>query len=333
MIIPSSVVQKYGYIEPYLTNVGERVKQTVFAYCEREGFAFAARYKTTESLAEKIETGRFSKWSDLNDLFACTIIIPTLQKEKEALDYLESTFDPVETKVRGTAQKDPSIFHFDSTRFTGRLNVVAEDGNENLSDILFEVQIRSAFEHAWSVTTHALTYKGTEVDWRKIRLAAQLKASVEQLDHLILGFEESAQFISEQNWPEIKAKKTIEEFFRRKFSEREVPSECQPTNWTRFCDNVFSALMSSGTSTREEPSQVVEIAIDALNEEINDLSLSAFPRSISLFQFVLGTLAKAEIISTPLHQYVPFVTPQLSELYPEVNQFENAFNVEPFEGS
>lgn len=328
MTIPSEAVQKYVYIEPYLKNVGGRVKDVVSAYCEEKGHAFASRYKAVESLAEKIETGRFAKWSDLNDLFACTIVIPTLQYEEEALHYLESRFDSVDIKLRGTAQKDPSVFHFDSTRFTGRLKQLEEGENYNTTDILFEVQIRSAFEHAWAVTTHALTYKGAEVDWRKIRLAAQLKASVEQLDNLILGFEESAKYISEQNWPEIQAKKAIESFFAEQFANHLIPTECRPTNWTRFCENVYAILRSASRTDIREPSKIVEAALVELREEIENLGLSKFPRSVSLLQFVLGALTKAEIVSAPLHQYVPVVTSQLSAIYPKVEQYEDTFNFE-----
>lgn len=327
MIIPPDLTRKRRFIEPYLSNVGKSVRDTLLTYCEVNGFAFASRYKDLDSLAEKIETGRFRKWSTLNDLFACAIVVPTLQYEGQVLDFLESSFHAVEVKARGTAQKDPSTFGFDSTRFTGRLAQV-EGLHNNLTDILFEVQIRSAFEHAWSVTTHALTYKGAQVDWRMIRLAAQLKASVEQLDNLILGFQDSAQVISEQEWPEIQAKKAIESFFSEQFTARLIPSECRPTNWTRFCENVLSMLTASHNSHTEEPEVIVEPAIDALRLEISELGLDGFPRSVSLLQFVLGALAKAGIVSAPLNQYTPLVTSELRVIYPQVNQFSGTFDFE-----
>jgi hypothetical protein len=240
---------------------------------------------------------------------------------------LESHFHPVDVKARGIAQKNPSEFHFDATRFTGRLKL-SEEAGVNLSNILFEVQIQSAFEHAWSVTTHALTYKGAQIDWRKIRLAAQLKASVEQLDNLILGFDASAKVIAEQEWPEIRAKKEIEDFFTEQFAARSIPQESQPTNWTRFCDNVFSMLKSSSTTDSDELDNVVDEAVEALRAEIQSLGLGKFPRSVSLLQFVLGALAKAEIVRPPLHKYVPVVTSQLRDVYPQVEQFSDAFDFE-----
>ncbi len=328
MIVPQDVAKKYSNTWPYLERVGQRARDVVFGYCEEQGYAFVSRYKTTASLAEKIETGRFSKWSDLNDLFACTIVIPTLQYEAAALDFLESRFEPVNIKARGAGQKNPNVFHFDSTMFTGRLRLLEGHEGSNFSDILFEVQIRSAFEHAWSVTTHALTYKGAQVDWRRLRLAAQLKATVEQLDNLILGFEETASVIPEQEWPEIRAKRAIEHFFDEQFTARLIPSESRPTNWTRFCDNVISMLKSSSGINDADLDEVVETAIEALQNEIHLLGLARFPRSVSLTQFVLGVLAKTGVLSTPLHGYVPTVTSELSDLYPAVEQFHDPFDFE-----
>jgi hypothetical protein len=37
-----------------------------------------------------------------------------------------------------------------------------------------------------------LVYKSSEIDWKRLRLAAQIKANVEQLDTLILAFEQTS---------------------------------------------------------------------------------------------------------------------------------------------
>jgi ppGpp synthetase/RelA/SpoT-type nucleotidyltranferase len=87
------------------------------------------------------------------------------------------------------------VFRFDCTRFIGRLRSPDENTRSPIYDIPFEVQIKSAFEHAWSATTHLLTYKSSEVNWSKLRLTAQLKAAVEQLDTLVLSFEDATKYI------------------------------------------------------------------------------------------------------------------------------------------
>ncbi|NEQ78695.1 MAG: hypothetical protein F6K23_40335, partial [Okeania sp. SIO2C9] len=75
MIYPSILDRKYNQYQPFVKEVAKRVKEALLNFCDAKGYAFTSRIKTIESLAEKIETGRFEKWSDLDDLFACTIII------------------------------------------------------------------------------------------------------------------------------------------------------------------------------------------------------------------------------------------------------------------
>src|SRR5690349_2682136 len=104
MIIPAAIRRRYDSID-YLQDVGNIVKQTVFSYCEGNGFAFINRYKTLESLASKVETGRFERWSLLDDLYACTVIIPTLTHESMVVDFLNRAFDMVTFKARGQARK------------------------------------------------------------------------------------------------------------------------------------------------------------------------------------------------------------------------------------
>ena len=159
-------------------------------------------------------------------------------------------------------------------------------------------------------------------------MAAQSKASVEELDNLILGFEESASIIPEQEWPEIRAKGAIEHFFDQQFVARLIPSESQPTNWTRFSDNVISMLKSSSSMDGTSLDEVVEAALEALQDEVHLLGLARFPRSVSLTQFVLGVLAKTGGIRTPLRGYTPIVTSELRGLYPDVEQFDDAFDFE-----
>jgi hypothetical protein len=94
-----------------------RSKETLLNFCDNKGYAFTSRIKRVESLAEKIETGRFKKWSDLDDLFACTVIIPTLLHEKEVIEFCKSAFEIIRTVKRGQNKKSPDTFRFDSTRY------------------------------------------------------------------------------------------------------------------------------------------------------------------------------------------------------------------------
>jgi hypothetical protein len=329
VIVPSCIQRKHDLARPYIQRIADRAGDLVRRYCEGEGFAYVGRMKDTESLAEKIESGRYQSWGAMDDFFACSIIVPTVGYEPEALSFLATSFHRIALRHRSENKKDPAVFRYDATRFIGTLKGEPDLAPESeLLKIRFEVQIRTAFEHAWSVTTHALAYKGDCVDWRRMRLAAQLKASVEQLDLLIAGYEEVATGITTQQWPEIAAKGSIESFFRQKVDAGQVPSEAIPRSWVRFCDNLFAMILSASDQGWRDPEGTVTAALGRLEAELASTSPAAFPRSLSLLQVSLGSLVRCGVIARPLNRYTPLVTRELLSIYPEADVLGAGFNVE-----
>jgi ppGpp synthetase/RelA/SpoT-type nucleotidyltranferase len=212
MSYPSILERRYNEYSPFLEGTAKQVKSILVNFCEIHGYAFSSRIKTIESLAEKIETCRFKSWSNLDDLFACTIIIPTLFHEEEVTKFCKDIFQIERTTKRGQNRKSPDTFKFDSTRIYAKLRRSEHINNSellNIYDITFEIQIKSAFEHAWSVSTHDLVYKNDEIDWKKLRLAAQIKANVEQLDTLILAFDRTSSIITECDNFDLKIKRQV----------------------------------------------------------------------------------------------------------------------------
>lgn len=296
--------------------VAQLVGDKVLTYCTTMGFAYVGRRKDSESLSEKIETGRFKGWSELDDLFACTIVIPTLAEESGVLEFLRSEFGEHDCKLRASSFKDPETFRFDATRFIGHLN-------EYGSGILFEVQIRTAFEHAWSVTTHALAYKGAGVSWRHKRLAAQLRAAVEQLDQLVSGFQEWTLMVTEQQWPEIKQKKEIGDFFIERVGDGRIPLEIAPKSWTRFSENIWTLLIRASGGYRKLDDKFLADMMAMIEKEISELGPSGMPRSTSLYQFCLGVLATRSNIGK-IEKYTALITPELLTIYPRVGDMKVA---------
>jgi ppGpp synthetase/RelA/SpoT-type nucleotidyltranferase len=329
VIIPAQLQQKHDLVKPYIAQVAARVKDVVGAFCGDAGFAYLGRVKELNSLSEKIETGRFSAWSELDDLFACAVIIPTLSDEPRVLAYLRENFLQLECKSRGETMKDPAVFRFDVTRFIGRLSSASlPDASAEILKISFEVQIRTAFEHAWSVTTHALAYKGARVDWRHMRLAAQMRAAIEQLDQVVAGFENSANFIAEQVWPEVAAQQNIQRFFVEHFEAGRLPSEVTPSSWGRFCENLLKLVLSNTEKRPRDIAAHIAGGIARIDTEIVATGSAAFPRSLSLMQFCIGALSKAGFLSRPLRQFVPMVTPELTALYPAIAAVGAGFDFE-----
>lgn len=280
MIYPSILDRKYNQYQPFVQEVAKKVKDTLLNFCDIKGYAFTSRIKTIESLAEKIETGRFKKWSDLDDLFACTIIIPTLSHEKKVIEFCKSTFKIFRTVKRGQNKKPPDKFRFDSTRIYAQLkknNAIIQSNELNIYQIKFEIQVKSAFEHAWSVSTHDLVYKNPEIDWRKLRLAAQIKATVEQLDMLILAFEQTSEFIEDNDYTEIQIKQNLATEINKLFQNRKIPDELQPKDMSHFCNNLYRLLIKV-----VEEKEIKKI-IKQITQKIQSTKTNQIPRSISLF--------------------------------------------------
>lgn len=316
MIYPSILDRKYQEYKPFVENVSEKVQSTLKNYCEqRTGYAFIYRIKSIESLAEKIETGRFKKWSDLDDLFACTVIIPTLLHEKEVIEFCKNTFNIIGTVKRGQNKKAPDTFRFDSTRLYAQLKKPDDTNEDNILSIYqikFEIQIKTAFEHAWSVSTHDLVYKSSEIDWRKLRLAAQIKATVEQLDTLIMAFQEISDFIEDNDYSEIKIKRQLATEINKLFANK-IPDELRPKDMSRFCDNLYRLIDNAGKEKN------IKQIIKQIATEIQSTPTNKIPRSISLFQYFLAILIDKKIIEPPIENYHWHITEELKTLYPSID--------------
>ncbi len=243
------------------------------------------------------------------------------------LEFLDATFERIALRRRGGAAKAPDVFRFDSTRFIGRLSTrISGEPATEFSRIKFEVQIKSAFEHAWASTTHALTYKGSDVKWSKLRLTAQLKAAVEQLDMLVLAFEETSLRIEEGTWPEVEAKATLSSFFQSAVDRKDIPEELAPKDWSRFCDNAYAVTRAATRSQNYEPNDIAKVILGAVAAELAVLGPDMIPRSISLWQLTFGALCKYQVVKPPLGRFVPLITPELESLYPAVSGFTKRFD-------
>ena len=332
MIVPPIIQRNFDNNEIYIKHVGNIVRETITNFCEDKGFASIHRFKIVESLAEKLESGRFENWSDIDDIFACAIIIPNLNYESDVINFLKATFLEVVIKRRGSRLKDPTAFRFESTRFIGKLKPREGDAQDpHIYNLSFEIQIRTAFEHAWAVTTHPLIYKNNMIDWRRLRLASQLKAAAEQMDMLAISFDQASEFIVKCEWPDVKAKKEIIKRFHGFIEEGFIKNELIPKDWTRFSDNIYKLITATEEAQDMDPTEKVKYVKDCLkkfNDELKKLGSNKVPLSISLLQLTFGILCDCKILKPPLRNYCPIITEELVSLYPSVKIFDRNFNFE-----
>lgn len=326
-MIPADVRRRLDKDILSLEHVADVSRDIVRRFCDENGYAYAGRpqspIKSAESVSEKLETGRFRGWSELNDLFACSIIIPTLEHQSDVLEFLKGAF--VERKIRGRvdARRDPTVFTFRATRFYGSIRPSHLDADELDFQIEFEIQVRTAFEHAWIVATHDLTFKSNKIDWQFRRLASQLEASVEQMDALVASYEASAGMLLVHRDMQLERKATISSHFQSAIEDGKLDESHAPGSWGRFSENVDELLeKSTGRLSNRSVSrdQRLEIALMACDEELEQ---NRCPLSISLYQFVLGTLIERDVIATAFRdRFYPFVCQELADFYPKTARIE-----------
>jgi ppGpp synthetase/RelA/SpoT-type nucleotidyltranferase len=323
MPVPSRLEEAYSEARPAIEAVGRYVSSTIRPWCDRNDYLFSGRLKEVESLAEKIESGRYDRWSDLDDLYACRIVVPTAAHEDAVLTFLRRIFEEVELRARNSTKKAPDVFRFDSTRFIGKLRIT--DGLElppGASSVRFEVQVPSAFEYAWAIVTHDLVYKSRDMDWRKARLAAQLKAAVEQIELIIAGFEANLDFVAQSSYPETDAKQEIIDAFQDLMNDETVSPALAPQSWSRFADNVYGLMRLSLRGNTAFRMNAIMAAIKG------DLAVNGIARGImggSLFQVVLGCVSRGVVQGVSLASFPVVDSPELRDLY-RVNSIPKEFS-------
>ena len=242
------------------------------------------------------------------------------------MDYIKRAFSIRSIRERGAASKNPEVFRFDSPRIYATLRPPdAMLSEEPVYKAQFEIQVRTAYEHAWIVATHPLVYKGDEADWKRLRVAAQMKAMVEQLDLLNVAFTDVSSKVAESTWPDVSMRIAVIEQFSRAVDEGVIPREVAPDSWRRFADNFVSLIQA--TCARQD---VYRRGNDALTLVMNELAANysgeRFLRSVSLMQFVLGVLCDKRFLDSTPEQYTPVVTPELLAFFPATEVLRTSFS-------
>jgi ppGpp synthetase/RelA/SpoT-type nucleotidyltranferase len=322
VIIPVEVQNWYSENRSRLELVERKAKPALDHFTASRGYLYSGRIKTLESVVEKIDTGRVASWSKLDDAFAALIVVPTYSHEPAVRDFLESAFYVEDTRERGATSKPAEQFRFDATRVYCRLT--SPSASADLYDqILFEVQILSAFDYAWQKVTHDLVYKHATIEWRRLRAAAQIKAVVEQLDAIAENFDAFVTAIAPSEWAETSAQTTIVRHIDELFKRGSLPSELIPAAPSRLAQTVLSYLQNDGCR-REEMRDRVARALHDIDTYLSGKTPSNVPLSLTLAQLLFGIMYQSGAISTKVRQRILLNGPMLLE-FPELRGYGNVF--------
>lgn len=320
-MIPQRLDQKILDISPRLTALKSHVAATLNNFADKRNFPVSGRIKSPGSIAEKIEMGRYKCFADIDDLVAFTLIIPTANYEAEVINFCKATFDVIDIRNKASNRKAPDQFRFDSTRVIARAKRVSSvnDDIPSIFDHIFEIQVRTAFEHAWSVATHDLVYKSASVEWKRIRLAAQLKATSEGLDAAVAAFDQLANGIVASPWDRVGDRTDVSQYVHSLLDNRRLPSSMKPESLSRFSDNVCTLIKAI------QPQISVSDALAVIDEQL--LKESTLPVSISLYQLFLGVLWRSGRVQG-VKGICCHVTNELMTIFPETKKIQLVFDYE-----
>ena len=191
MKIPPSFKQAYMDIRPGLDRLEAVVKPRAEEIALRCNGAYTGRIKEPESILIKAEKeGYEHPFLQMDDLFACTITVPNSQAIEEARRDVEATFQLVEVRQRAV---EPEEFAYNDLNLS--LKVIPEFWNrgEAYLDLVFELQIKTLLQQAWSQAGHDVIYKTRKKTWGLTRITSQLRALLEMADSVLANLDGAAK--------------------------------------------------------------------------------------------------------------------------------------------
>jgi len=171
-----------------------------------QGWFTESRVKEEGSFHQKVETGRIKEIEQLEDFVGALIVVPLPSDIPAAFQFLDGFFEIEYQRppFLDRSQLPASEFRFNDIRLYGRLRIDDSMPPTPITDVIFEVQVRTFFQHAWSSATHDLVYKHPRFSWARSRVAAQIKAILENAEMTIDSIDalEESQVLPNAGSPE-----------------------------------------------------------------------------------------------------------------------------------
>lgn len=183
MKIVHSLRQAYKEREPLYKKLKVEVDNAIDTL-KNLNWHYESRIKSEESFALKAETGFYDSIVELEDFFAGCIVVENIDALKKAEERLKERFTLVERRPKNPkfTSKEPTSFIFDDIRLYLKITTDEMLPAKVTDEIVFEIQIKTFLQHAWSIATHDLIYKGDKLSWSSSRIAYQVKAMLEHAE-------------------------------------------------------------------------------------------------------------------------------------------------------
>lgn len=300
--------QAFNANKTSLALVESEARNVLGDFCTRNNFLLVGRAKDIESLRDKMETGRYPDFKSIDDAIAFSIVIDTLDQEDEVRRFIRNAFT-VSSMKSGNTIRDERTFDFDSTRMYCRLIDNLETG---IGEIIFEVQIRTLLQHAWSKITHRHVYKAQVYDSRAGRLAAELMAQLEAADRTFSRFDAVSKTVKVVARQDVVLSNSLTAMIDELVKSGTIPSEMRPANGRRLGENMLSAIRKDFRRELNRPLEIIRNFLEGQKP--------SFPRSVSLFQLSIVALYQAGMLELG-SRHKPrryYITDELVSLFPIV---------------
>ena len=159
-------------------------------------------------------------------------------------------------------------------------------------------------------------------------LTNQIKASVEQLDMLISGFENINEHITESKDQILSIQIAITDLFISKFESNEIPDVIRPQNLNRFSESIIKLMHHSERVTSNDYRRIRKEILKLITEILDILKKKSYPLSITLYQSILGELIILEPNMFDNSKLNLFITDDVLTFYPQLRLLSNKFNIE-----
>jgi ppGpp synthetase/RelA/SpoT-type nucleotidyltranferase len=281
MKVVESIRLFYNDWSPKFNDLSAEIESMLESTIRKNGWLYIGRVKKLESLALKIETGRFSDNLHVEDFFACTIVVATFPQIEEAEKDIRSHFTVVERRPENAnkTRNRASDFVFDDLRLYCIYKVPEAKRDKVLDGLKFEVQIKTVLQHAWAQATHDLTYKSETTSWSRDRIAFQVKA---MLEHAEIAISEASRLASAPAVAKDDEKTSDIRLIIDKIKEI-WDQDKLPSNLKLLAENIFAILKICDIKTN-----LFKRIIDT---EICRLSLKKAPENLSPYAFTVQALA------------------------------------------
>ena len=260
--------------------LSEEVQELLRPRADERGWFYLSRLKDLESFALKMETGRVPDPAKLEDFFACTLVVPTAVQIEVAEQLVRDHFD---FKSRRPPQSDKtwkssSNFVFDDLRLYVARQPSTSGRYPQLDGLVFEVQVKTILQHAWSIATHDLIYKTDTVSWPRERIAYQVKAMLEHAEVAIAEANSLAEApaVAKHN-DRTTAILALIDHIKQTWSHDRLPSDIK-----RLAESIYNVF------------RVADIGVNHFEEiiEAEKARVGALPNDLSPYAFTLQALAR-----------------------------------------